>query len=140
MTTITYKENGVIFDGHAENPVVCHGISAVSQMVANFVEDRNWGEVIRKDGHLEIRDIKKECCSSELFQAMVIAIEDIANQYPNSIKIERGQKGGDPVSPYGTRGEASYFYVRHVMTEKSIGKTLINGGIENERQNEFKSI
>ncbi|HIY17895.1 MAG TPA: ribosomal-processing cysteine protease Prp, partial [Candidatus Blautia avistercoris] len=90
MTTITYKENGVIFDGHAENPVVCHGISAVSQMVANFVEDRNWGEVIRKDGHLEIRDIKKECCSSELFQAMVIAIEDIANQYPNSIKIERG--------------------------------------------------
>ena len=90
MTTITYKENGMIFDGHAEDPVACHGISAISQMVANFVEDRNWGDIIRQDGHLEIRNIKEEHCGSELFQAMVIAIEDIANQYPNSIKIIKG--------------------------------------------------
>lgn len=90
MTIITYYPDGVIFDGHAEDPIACHGISAVSQMVANFVEDRNWGKVVRKNGHLEIRNIKEEYCSSELFQAMVIVIEDIANQYPNSVKIVRG--------------------------------------------------
>lgn len=62
MTTITYTEQGVIIDGHAENPVACHGISAISQMVANFAEERGWAEVAISDGHLEIRKVSDEHC------------------------------------------------------------------------------
>lgn len=90
MTTINYKENGLVIDGHAEDAVACHGISAISQMVANFVSDRAWGEVVVSSGHLEIRNVKEPYCSSALFQAMVIAFEDIALQYPDSVKIVRG--------------------------------------------------
>ena len=91
MTTITYIDKGLIIDGHAENPVACHGISAISQMVANFVEERDWGKVHIRDGHLEITDVKDEVCGDTLFQAMKI-------------------------SPFGTRGEASYFCVQNVKT------------------------
>lgn len=87
MTTITYIERGVIIDGHAENPVACHGISAISQMVANFAEERGWAYVAISDGHLEIQNVLDEHCGNSLFQAMVIAFEDIAVQYPDCVKI-----------------------------------------------------
>lgn len=89
MTTITYAEHGLTIDGHAENPVVCHGISAISQMVANFVQEREWGKISISDGHLEITDVKDEFCGNELFQAMAIALDDIAAQYPDCVKISR---------------------------------------------------
>nr|DAF33064.1 MAG TPA: YsxB-like protein [Caudoviricetes sp.] len=90
MTTITYIDKGLIIDGHAENPVACHGISAIGQMVANFVEERDWGKVHIRDGHLEITDVKDEVCGDTLFQAMKIAFEDIAQQYSDCVKIARG--------------------------------------------------
>lgn len=110
MTTITYTEQGVIIDGHAENPVACHGISAISQMVANFVEERGWAEVAISDGHLEIRKVSDEHCGDALFQAMAIAFEDIASQYPDCVQIVKGQKGGDPDrSPFESRGYVAFF-------------------------------
>ena len=90
MTTITYTEQGVIIDGDAENPVACHGISAISQMVANFAEKRGWVDIAVGDGHLEIQNMLDEHCGDALFQAMVIAFEDIAGQYPDCVKISRG--------------------------------------------------
>ena len=98
MTTITYTEQGVIIDGHAENPVACHGISAISQMVANFAEERGWAEVAISDGHLEIRKVSDEHCGDALFQAMAIAFEDIASQYPDCVQIVKGQEGGDLIA------------------------------------------
>lgn len=89
MTKIKYIEDGVIIDGHAGNPVVCNGISAISQMVANFAEERGWANVTVSDGHLEMRNVSEEHCSDALFQAMVIAFEDIAVQYPDYVKIVR---------------------------------------------------
>lgn len=89
MTTITYIERGVIIDGHAEDPVACHGISAISQMVANFAEERGWAEVAISDRHLEIRNVSDAHCGDALFQAMAIAFEDIASQYPDCVKIAR---------------------------------------------------
>lgn len=87
MTTIIYVERGLIIDGHAENPVACHGISAISQMVANFVQERGWGKVSISDGHLEITDVKDEFCENALFQGMKNAFEDIAQQYSDCVKI-----------------------------------------------------
>lgn len=90
MTTITYCTDGIVIDGHAEDPAACHGISAISQMVAGFVEDRGWAEVKASDGYLEIRNVKETYIGEPLFQAMAIALEDIANQYPGCVKIQRG--------------------------------------------------
>lgn len=90
MTTITYYPDGLVIDGHAEDPAACHGISAISQMVGNFAQERNWGNVVIAEGHLEIREVKEPYCSNELFQAMAIALEDIAKQYPDCVKIARG--------------------------------------------------
>lgn len=87
MTTITYTDHGLVIDGHAGNPVVCHGISAISQMVANFAGERGWADVIVSDGHLKLRDVSDEHCGDALFQAMAIAFEDIAVQYPDYVKI-----------------------------------------------------
>lgn len=89
MTTITYTEKGIVIDGHAEDPVACHGISAISQMVSGFVQERGWGTVEISEGHLEIRNVEEQYYGDHLFQAMAIAFEDIANQYPDSVKIER---------------------------------------------------
>ena len=47
MTKIKYMEDGIIIDGHAGNPVVCNGISAISQMVANFAEERGWAIAVQ---------------------------------------------------------------------------------------------
>lgn len=87
MTTITYTDKGVTIDGHAGNPVVCHGISAISQMVGNYVEDKGWGSVSRGDGHLEIQDTGQKHFGCDLFCAMVTAFEDIAREYPENVKI-----------------------------------------------------
>lgn len=89
MTTITYKENGIVIDGHAENPAACHGISAISQMVANFAEERNWAEVTVDDGHLEISNVKEQYIGHELFRAMFIALGDIAIQYSDCVRVVR---------------------------------------------------
>lgn len=89
MTTITYTEHGLVIDGHAEKSVACHGVSAISQMVANFVQECEWGKIRISDGHLEITDVKDEFCGNALFQAMAIAFNDIAEQYPDCVKIAR---------------------------------------------------
>ena len=89
MTTITYTDHGLVIDSHAENPVACHGISAISQMVANFAEERGWADVTVSDGHLEIQNVSDEHWGDALFQAMAIAFEDIAVQYPDCVQILR---------------------------------------------------
>ena len=89
MTVITYFKDGIRIDGHAKDPVVCHAVSAISQMVSGFVQERDWGNVNVEEGPLEIREIKEAHCSSDLFQAMIIAFDDISSQYPDSVRIER---------------------------------------------------
>ena len=87
MTTVTFGEGFIEFSGHARESVVCHGISAISQMVANYVESHKWGEVEVGDGYLKIYDIKKEYCGNSLFIAMSQAIKDISEEYPWNIEI-----------------------------------------------------
>lgn len=87
MTTIIYTGDGITVDGHADNPIVCHGISAISQMVANYVEDKGWGTVLRSDGHLEIIGVDKKYFENDLFAAMGSGFQDIEKSYPQSLKI-----------------------------------------------------
>lgn len=88
MTTIIYTDVGVVIDGHADNPIVCHGISAISQMAANYVADNGWGTVVQSEGHLEIT-VKEQYLGNDLFRAMRQGLRDIAESYPGNVKIER---------------------------------------------------
>lgn len=88
MVTITHINMGIIIDGHAQDPVVCHGISAITQMVANYVADNGWGDVAQSEGHLEIKNVGREYFSNDLFRAMVKGLNDIAENYPGNVKIE----------------------------------------------------
>lgn len=59
MTIITYDDCSIEFSGHARESVVCHGISAINQMGANYVELHEWGKVERADGYLKTYDVKE---------------------------------------------------------------------------------
>lgn len=85
MTTITYIDCGLVIDGHAGDSEVCHGISAISQMVANYVTEKGWGDVRVQEGHLEIKNVTE--CGNDLFKAMSSAFRDIAEEYPENVKI-----------------------------------------------------
>ena len=87
MTTITFDTNSIEISGHAKEAVVCHGISAISQMVANYVENHEWGKVETGDGYLKISEVKEQYCGNPLFSAMVDAMKDIENEYPGNIEF-----------------------------------------------------
>lgn len=87
MTTITLDTNSIEISGHAKEAVVCHGISAISQMVANYVENHEWGKVETGDGYLKISDVKDQHYGNPLFAAMVEAMKDIENEYPGNIEF-----------------------------------------------------
>lgn len=88
MTKIIIGEDFIEIFGHAPEAVVCHGISAISQMVANYVEQCNWGKVERNDGYLRIYDVQERYCGSSLFQAMVYGLKDIETEYPGNIEFK----------------------------------------------------
>lgn len=87
MTTIVYKKNEISISGHAGNPTVCHGISAISQMAANYLEDNRLGSVYCGDGHLRMWNIDEVAINSSLFNAMKAAFEDIQYDNPDDAKI-----------------------------------------------------
>lgn len=89
MTTVTIGSGYIEISGHAEEPVVCHGVSAIAQMVANYVEDHKWGRVERGDGYLKIYDVEFRYHGNPLFKAMTSAIVDISEEYPGNIVIQR---------------------------------------------------
>lgn len=86
MTKIIIGKTFIEISGHAPDPVVCHGISAISQMVANYVTDNAWGITRREDGFLNIR-VFPEYSQEHLFMALINALEDIADEYPDNIEI-----------------------------------------------------
>lgn len=88
MTTITIDRQMIEISGHAEEAIVCHGISAISNMVANYVADHGWGRVTYGDGYLKITGMRPERYNDPLLEAFKRAIIDIANEYPGNIIIK----------------------------------------------------
>lgn len=87
MTVITVGENSIEVKGHATQKVVCHGVSAICNMVANYVLDNQWGNVEKADGYLKIFDVEEKYLGNDLFIAMMIALKDIQTEYPDNIEI-----------------------------------------------------
>lgn len=90
MTSITLQPDKIVFDGHAGKPEVCHGLSAISQMAAGYLAEKKDSRLNIQSGHLEISDLPGDFWGTDLGQAMVMALCDIADQYPEYVKIRRG--------------------------------------------------
>lgn len=88
MTVITFRENSIEINGHAPDKVVCHALSAIMCMVANYVVANDWGKAERKDGYMKIYDIKERYQGEHLFIAMMFAIKDIQEEYPGNIEVK----------------------------------------------------
>lgn len=86
MTKIIIGKDCIEISGHSPDPVVCHGISAVSQMVANYVTDNAWGIAKIGDGFLNI-SVFPAYAQEHLIMALISALEDIADEYPDNIEI-----------------------------------------------------
>lgn len=87
MTIITLSENSIEIQGHSPEKIVCHGVSAICNMVANYVIDNHWGKAIAREGYVKIYDIEEEYIDDHLFKAMIDALIDIQAEYPNNIQI-----------------------------------------------------
>ena len=88
MTRILIGRDYIEISGHSPDPVVCHGVSAISQMVGNYVAEHQWGTVEVAEGYLKISDIYPKYLGDALFIAMTDALVDIQQEYPGAIEIE----------------------------------------------------
>lgn len=88
MTKILIGRDYIEISGHSPDPVVCHGVSAISQMVGNYVTKHHWGTVEIADGYLKISDIYSKYLGDALFIAMADALADIQKEYPDAIEIK----------------------------------------------------
>lgn len=95
MTKILIGEDFCEISGHAPNPVVCHGISAISQMVGNYLERDGLGTMEMCSGYLKITQ-NSRCRQTEgigiLLGAAYRAFQDIAGEYPGNIELELAGK------------------------------------------------
>lgn len=89
MTTVKIGYDNIEIIGHAKDSMVCHAVSAISGMVANYVELQKWGCVVSEEnGYLKIYGVREEYIGNHLFRAMVKAIKDICEEYPGNLIIE----------------------------------------------------
>lgn len=86
MTVIKISKDSIEFKGHATDPVVCHAISGISQMVSNYLDSNGWGTVEVRDAYLKM-NIKEEYRGEHLIRAMEEALTDICLENPNSIEL-----------------------------------------------------
>lgn len=91
MTHILIGEDFCEISGHAPDSVVCHGISAICQMVGNYLERAGLGSVEVCSGYMKITQ-NSRCRKIEgisiLLGAAYRAFLDIAEEYPGNIEIE----------------------------------------------------
>ena len=95
MTRIVIGEGFCEIGGHAPDPAVCHGISAISQMVGNYLERGGLEKKKKGDGYLRItqnRKARQTEGTGILFGAVYRAFMDIAEEYPGNIEIDLAGK------------------------------------------------
>lgn len=88
MTKITISETSIELSGHASEKVACHGISAISQMVANYLEKYKTADVQRDEGYLKIYNIVQNDGAIFVLEAFVDGLRDIDKEYPGNIEFE----------------------------------------------------
>lgn len=87
MTVVTITEKSIEIFGHAPEKVVCHGISAISQMTANYLEKCKVADITKNEGYLKIDNIVQNDYSIFLIEAYIDGLKDIQEEYPGNIII-----------------------------------------------------
>lgn len=88
MTVIKISKDSIEFKGHATDPVVCHAISGISQMVSNYLDSNGWGTTIVDHDNAYLKmNIKEEYREEHLIRAMEEALTDICLENPQSIEL-----------------------------------------------------
>lgn len=87
MTRVTIGDDSIELSGHAPEKVVCHGISSMTQMTANYLEKCRAASVIRKEGYLKLYDIVQTEYSPYILEAFVDGLRDIDREYPGNIEF-----------------------------------------------------
>ncbi len=93
MTRILIGRDYIEISGHSPDPVVCHGVSAIAQMAANYVTKHQWGNVRIVEGFLKISEICQEHQGDALFAAMSDVLYDIREEYPGTLEIKYENDG-----------------------------------------------
>lgn len=78
-------------DGHAGNSEVCAGVSALTQMLAGCMMNHDHVKVKTfdiKDGHVELDFVTQNTKLLEDVKAMTIGLLQIAQSYPQHIKVK----------------------------------------------------
>lgn len=58
-------------------------------MVGNYVYSNGWAYVVANDdGYMKIFGINEKYVSSPLFEAMIQALKDIEEEYPDNLEIK----------------------------------------------------
>lgn len=89
MTKIVVTDDTIRITGHAKNSTVCNAISAISEMLAMYIESHyDDARVFGTSGFLKICGIPKELRGSPLIVAAVEEFRRIAYDYPNDVILE----------------------------------------------------
>lgn len=88
MTIVTITPDFIELSGHATEKLVCHGISAISQMTANYLEKYGSATIKRGGGYMKICDIIQDDYSLFVLEAFQDALKDIADEYPGNINFK----------------------------------------------------
>lgn len=107
MTQVTYRETNdwleMQLSGHAENQIVCAGISAITQtLYANIQREEEAGQ-IRAEGEMpEPGKMRMKAWTTaenrdairNMFRFTMTGLEEIQQAYPGNIKIEEERMHG----------------------------------------------
>lgn len=98
MIKITEHLNGFTVEGHADHAehgmdIVCAGVSSLAQAVARVLQSMFDAHVIIESGYVKVEHenywFSESMNVSLVASVFWVGVQEIANQYPNHVQIER---------------------------------------------------
>ncbi|MCD6551099.1 ribosomal-processing cysteine protease Prp [Thermotoga sp.] len=74
--------------GHSSDKVACASVSALTQHVANFLEEEKVARIEKRSGYLRVEFGKLETCELKVLAAMVRSLRELERKFPSQIKVE----------------------------------------------------
>lgn len=97
MIKVVIKKDLIKINGHARfndygKDVVCASVSSIVYTTVNGIFNIDSKAIMFKDDkNMEIKIKKPQKVITILIENMISLLEDLANQYPQNIKIEKGE-------------------------------------------------
>lgn len=97
MLNIRLNPSGFVVSGHANyaergHDIVCSAVSVLAQSVAYKLDDYVHADVIQRPGYMDVACYTKTSESEALLGLFHESVEALAQQYPEHIQIDKGEK------------------------------------------------